>query len=226
MKIALLGKGKTGSKVLDVAASKGYEVVVFDSKNNPTISNLSGFDCIISFLSGDVFLSYLEILIHSGIPVVSGSTGFDWTPELLKKLSNLDVPWIHSNNFSLGMNIVKKMIQTLSLADSLFEDANFSIHEIHHTKKLDSPSGTAKAWAQWLDKDKPIEISAERTGDVIGFHQLTFTNNVEKITLIHEALDRKIFATGAVWSCEQIKNLEPGLHDFSSIVNKILTSHI
>lgn len=224
MKIALLGKGKTGSKVIEVANDKNYEVVIFDSKNIPNSSNLVGFDCIISFLSGEVFVNYIPMLTRTGIPVVTGSTGFEWSDDLKKMVQNSNAPWIHSNNFSLGMNIVKKMIQVLALADTLFDQSEFKIHEIHHTKKLDSPSGTAKSWASWLDK--PVSISAQRTGDVIGFHELTYSNNVEKITLSHEALDRKIFAAGAIWSAEQIKNLSPGLHDFSSIVNKILTSHI
>jgi 4-hydroxy-tetrahydrodipicolinate reductase len=222
MKIALLGKGKTGSKVVELAsAKKDIELTIFDSSNSPTRENLAGHDVILSFFTGDVFLQYIEEISASGICVVSGSTGFDWTPERISLVENSNSPWIHSNNFSLGMNIVKQMITILSKADALFENSDFTIHEIHHTKKLDAPSGTAKAWQNWLGHD--AEMTYERIGDVVGTHELTLKTDNEKIFLRHEALDRKIFAEGALWACEQVRDLKPGLHDFSTVAIKALT---
>jgi 4-hydroxy-tetrahydrodipicolinate reductase len=222
MKIALLGKGKTGSKVIELAKMRSdIELTVFDSSHSPTRSNLEGHDVILSFFTGDVFLQYIDEIAASGICVVSGSTGFDWTQERLELVNSSNSPWIHSNNFSLGMNIVKQMIDILSKANALFSHAEFKIHEIHHTKKVDAPSGTAKAWQNWLGHE--AEMTYDRHGDVVGTHELTLKTNNEEIFLRHEALDRKIFAEGALWACEQVKSLSPGLHDFSTVAIKALT---
>lgn len=220
MKIALLGKGKTGSKAMDLAKDKGYEITIFDSQNRPTRDTLAGHDVILSFLTGDIFLDYLPLLSEVKIPVVSGSTGFDWTTERINLVNDSQVPWIHANNFSLGMNLVKSMIQVLSKASTFYETPNYKIHEIHHTKKIDAPSGTAKAWESWLENQ--AEMTYERTGDVVGTHELTLETDNERITLKHEALDRKIFAEGALWACDQIKTLSPGLHDFSQVAIKAM----
>ncbi|OIQ17441.1 MAG: hypothetical protein BM556_11590 [Bacteriovorax sp. MedPE-SWde] len=221
MKIALLGKGKTGSKVIELAASNpDISLTIFDSNNRPTREKLQGHDVALSFLTGDIFLEYIEEISASGISVVSGSTGFDWTPERLELVSKSNSPWIHSNNFSLGMNIVKEMISILSKANALFQNSEFKIHEIHHTKKVDAPSGTAKAWKNWLGHE--AEMTYERTGDVVGTHELTLKTNNEEIFLRHEALDRKIFAEGALWACSQVNNLRPGLHDFSDVAKEAL----
>lgn len=222
MKIALLGKGKTGSKALELISQRDdLEVTIFDSKNTPTKSKLEGHDVVLSFLTGDIFLQYMDEISQSGICVVSGSTGFEWTPERLKLVTDSKAAWIHSNNFSLGMNLIKQMINILSKADALFSNSNFSIHEIHHTKKLDAPSGTAKAWQDWLGHDS--QMTYERIGDVVGTHELTLETDNEKIFLRHEALDRKIFAEGALWACDQVLRLEPGLHDFSNVALKALS---
>lgn len=223
MKIALLGKGKTGSKVVEVANEKKYSITIFDSKNHPTLEALQGHDVIISFLTGEIFSEYIPMLISTGIPVVTGSTGFTWDKKHEEEITRNNLKWIHSNNFSLGMNIVKNMIEALSIGANLFDEVKFNIHEVHHTKKLDAPSGTAKSWANWLNRD--CDITSERTGDVIGYHEITFDNGVEKIKLSHDALDRKIFAAGAIWSSEKINNLSPGLHHFSSVVKQFLENY-
>ncbi|EQC44331.1 4-hydroxy-tetrahydrodipicolinate reductase [Bacteriovorax sp. Seq25_V] len=217
MKIALLGKGKTGSKVIEILSESNspHTLTIFDSKNTPTKSNLAGHDVILSFLTGEVFVQYIEIISQTGIPVVTGSTGFEWNEERMSLVKNSNSPWIHSNNFSLGMTVVKKIISLLGKASKLFPEVDFKIHEVHHTKKLDAPSGTANAWGQWLDR--PVEITSDRIGDVIGVHELTLLTSNEKITLKHQALDRKLFAQGAIWACEKIVSLRPGLHDFSNV---------
>jgi 4-hydroxy-tetrahydrodipicolinate reductase len=225
MKIALLGKGKTGSKVVEICENRNdIELTVFDSTHLPTSSNLVGYDVILSFLTGEVFLEYLEIISRAGISVVTGSTGFDWTEERLEIIAQSNSPWIFSNNFSLGMTLVKQMIEVVAHAPKLFNEVDYKIHEVHHIKKVDAPSGTAKAWKEWLGQDS--EMTFERSGDVVGLHELTLDTPFEKITLKHEALDRKIFAQGALWACEQIKDLAPGLHDFSQVAKAKLIADI
>lgn len=221
MKLALLGKGKTGSKVIELIEQKSLpiEVSIFDSKTPITIDSLKGHDVILSFLPGDAFLEYREILKDSGIPVVTGSTGFSWEEGFQK---DLKAPWVYATNFSLGMNLVQQMIKTMSNAHKLFSDYSFNIHEVHHTKKLDAPSGTAITWRDWTGED--FEITSDRIGDVVGDHTLTFETPTEKITLRHEALDRKIFAEGALWATNKVLELEVGLYDFQEITLKELLS--
>ncbi len=222
-KLALLGTGKTGSHVLELAPSKGFEVVSFNSKNPPTAETLRECDVVMSFLPGDAFLGYVEMIVESKRPLVCGSTGFEWTQELRAKLEGHNLTWLFATNFALGMNIVHKMIDELARAKKLFSDYDFKMHEIHHTKKLDAPSGTALTWKKWLG-DK-VEITSERTGDVVGTHIMSFNSAFERITLTHESLDRKIFAEGALWAAQKLitdKNLSSGLHSFEDLTMKEL----
>ena len=116
------------------------------------------------------------------------------------------------------------MILKLNQATELFKDYNYKIHEVHHTKKLDAPSGTALSWNNWIE-DKAT-ITHERKGDVVGDHLISFCSPFEQIDLRHQALDRKIFAQGALWAAHYlVKNnqkLQPGVHLFEDITEKIL----
>ena len=219
MKIALLGAGKTGQKVAQLYPN----TVIFNTQNIPTKEKLCECDLVISFLAGDIFLEYIDLLIESKIPVVTGSTGFDWPENAIKSIQENKLIWVRAHNFSLGMNIVKNMIETISKATELYDDVKFNIHDIHHTKKLDAPSGTALSWQDWLDQD--AKITSERTGDVVGYHHLEMISSVEKIKVTHEALDRAIFAKGALWVAKKIYEKEftkTGLNNFSDIVNQFL----
>lgn len=218
MKIALLGQGKTGSKVLE---DQVHDVVAFDSKNPPTFEKLAAFDVVVSFLPGDVFKSYIPLLVETKLPVVTGSTGFEWPSELNETLKNKNIGWIYASNFSLGVAVVKQMLNKLSQAKAFFPQHETLIHEVHHTHKKDAPSGTALSMEEWMHEK--CSITSERTGDVIGFHELTFDTGSEKIKLSHEALDRKLFADGAIWSAEYlIKNKTIGLNSFQDIIERTL----
>jgi len=222
MKIALIGKGKTGGEIINLYPNE--LLAVFDSKNNVSVEKLRSCDVAVAFVSGDVLEKILPTLIEAKIPLVSGATGFTWSEETVKTLKENNLRWISGSNFSLGMRIVHQMIQKLNLAKKLFDEYEFDIHEIHHTKKLDAPSGTAISWNDWVGKS--AQITHERIGDVIGDHTITLTTPVEKISLRHEALDRKIFAKGALWAAKYIienkTDLAPGLHLFEEITNKII----
>ncbi|MBK22561.1 MAG: hypothetical protein CME70_01035 [Halobacteriovorax sp.] len=221
MKVAVLGKGKTGKKVIEKLGVHNQHTV-FDSTNPPTLEKLKGHDVIISFLPGEPFLNYLEILVDSKIPVVTGSTGFEWPSQIASKLVKNGTPWVRAHNFSLGMNLVHEMIKVLSKAEKLFEKPNFKIHEIHHIMKVDAPSGTALSWQDW-SKQK-CDITSARTGDVVGDHKLTVETETEDIIVQHQAKDRGIFAAGALWSAQKIIDgqVPAGLNDFSDIAIKEL----
>ena len=220
MKIALLGKGKTGSKVLEIATC---EIEFFDRINEPTLEKLIRHDVIISFLPGEAFESLLPMLIESRKPVVTGSTGFKWPANFDKTLQEKKLAWIHATNFSLGVVVLKQLIERLNKVDHLFEEKNYTIHEVHHTKKLDAPSGTALSMKEWLKA--PSEVTSERTGDVVGLHTLTLETPGEIIRLEHEAKDRRLFAEGALWAANYItKNrMEPGLHACQKVVETHLS---
>jgi len=223
MKIALLGKGKTGGEVLKLIRSRpDYSVTVCDRDNPPSKERLAGHDVIISFLPGDAFLDTIPELLETRIPVITGSTGFEWPggrTAFSDGLAQQGLTWVHAHNFSLGMNLMHEMIKILGMADSLYDEVNFSLHEIHHTGKKDAPSGTAISWKEWLGK--PVEITSERTGDVIGEHALTLATPFEQITISHSARDRQIFASGALWTAEQVLNNSqvagPGLHSLRDL---------
>jgi 4-hydroxy-tetrahydrodipicolinate reductase len=219
MKIALLGKGKTGSKVLELARS---EVEVFDSKNIPTYEKLIKHDVIISFLPGEAFHGLIPMLLETKKPVVTGSTGFSWPSDFDKTLREKGLTWIHATNFSLGVVVLKQLIERLHQVDHLFADRKLLIHEVHHTRKLDAPSGTALSMKEWLQE--PCEITSERTGDVVGLHTLTLETPGEIIRLEHEAKDRRLFAEGSLWAANYILNqkMGPGLFAFQKVVEKHL----
>jgi 4-hydroxy-tetrahydrodipicolinate reductase len=222
MRIALLGKGKTGGKVAELHSG---ECTVFDTSNPPTVEKLQGHDVIVSFLPGEPFSELIPMLIESKLPVITGSTGFDWPEDISDQLIKSDVAWVKAHNFSLGMNLMKQMIMNLSKAAELFKDFKFHIHEVHHTKKLDAPSGTAISWANWLGL--PNEITSERTGDVVGDHMMTLETATEKITIRHEALDRKIFAEGALWASAKVLEgyFPKGLNDFQTYIQDKIFSN-
>jgi len=224
MKYAILGSGKTGGKVVEIL--KDSDHTVFNSKNPVTVEKLIGHDVLISFVNGQVLLDHLEILIESGVPHVTGATGVKWPSDLDAKLKAANIKWMVATNFSLGMNLVKAMINCLGKAHKLFKDFEFKIHEVHHSQKLDAPSGTALSWKAWLGSPSDVPISSERVGNITGIHEVRLNTENEEIFLRHEAKDRKIFAEGAVWAAGQIvtdKNIQPGLHKFEDYAaDKIL----
>jgi 4-hydroxy-tetrahydrodipicolinate reductase len=216
MKIAILGRGKTGSKLIDLCHEQNHDTIVFHRDNPFTVEGLKGSEVIISFLPGVALAQYLPILEEARIPVVSASTGHDF--------SNVkNIAWIQGHNFSLGMNLVHHMINCLQKADKLFNPLpSFAIHEVHHTKKLDAPSGTALSWQRWLGFK--ANVTSERIGDVVGEHKLTLTTGNETITVQHKAHDRTIFAEGALWSAHYLltKQIQPGFYWFEDLITQEL----
>ncbi len=217
MRIALLGKGKTGSKILELKKS---DITVFDSQNRPTLEKLKNCDVAISFLPGHAFLEYIPLLLDSKLPMVIGSTGVEFPVELDTQLKERKMAWIYGSNFSLGVVLTKILIEKMNDYLGLFNERSFSLHEIHHTKKLDAPSGTALSMASWVDDN--VQITSERTGDVVGHHALTLRTPREEITIAHEALDRSLFAEGALRASELLnqKKLPFGLHNFQEVMQK------
>jgi len=221
MKVALLGTGKTGSKVLELL--DGRDVTGFTAPNPPTLKSLQDHDVAISFLPGPALLEYIELLVESGLPLASGSTGFDWPEGIDARLKDKGMAWITASNFSLGMNLVYGMLKVLSKAPQLFDDFEFKLHEIHHVHKRDQPSGTSLSWQKWVGQ--PVDITSARDGDNPGDHRITLVTPYEDISVQHQAKDRRIFAQGALWAAQKLTKgeIEPGLHNLQDIMKKELS---
>jgi 4-hydroxy-tetrahydrodipicolinate reductase len=218
MKISVIGTGKTGSSIVELL---GADAVPFNSTHPPTAENLSKTDAAIIFVPADAAGEISEVLIKSGIPAVWGTTGYAWPETLPDKVKSAGAQWVIGSNFSMGMNLIRKAIRILGSGSSLLSDAEFHIHEVHHTGKKDAPSGTALSWKEWLGQD--AHISSDRQGDVKGIHSLHIKTKYESITLKHEAHSRKLFAEGAVWTAKYLLDhpyIDPGVYTFASIFDK------
>jgi 4-hydroxy-tetrahydrodipicolinate reductase len=223
MNIAILGRGKTGSHVANLCVQRNIPHEVFHSENQLTKEGLTEKDILISFIPGPVLLQYIDLILEAKIPIISGSTGADFPENLDLKLKENKQTWIQGHNFSLGMNIVSRMIEVLGQTTSLYEDEwEAKIHEVHHTKKLDAPSGTALRFKEWFGN--AAEITSERTGDVVGHHEITFKTPFETITMTHEAHTRALFAHGALWAAEKVleRKSNPGFTWFEELAQKEL----
>lgn len=223
MKIALFGRGKTGGEVLKMASDQNCDVLNFHSECHPTPQQLADCDVIISFIPGPALAKYLPLILEARKPVISGSTGYEWPEELKNELSTKGILWIQGHNFSLGMNLIHNMITMLKKAPKIFgEEYTAKIHEVHHTKKLDAPSGTALRWKEWLEL--PSEVTSDREGDVVGLHTLELATSNETITLTHNANNRGLFAAGALWAARYaLKNNDLiGFHWFEDLTHKEL----
>lgn len=220
IRLGLLGAGRTGSKVIELYGAEN--ITVFDEKHLPTAEALKQNDVLISFLPGPALAGYFDMIIDSGVPLATGSTGFDWPDDIDARLKQKNVAWITASNFALGMNLVHGMIKVMAKAPDLFDKFDFKLHEIHHVHKKDHPSGTALTWQKWLGQD--VDFSFQRQGDNPGDHKLTLSTEFEDITVQHQSKDRKIFASGAIWTAQKLaeSKISPGLHHLSDIMQREL----
>lgn len=221
MNIAVIGTGKTGGKVVELLGEEC--VAAFDSQNPPTVEKLRKADAAIIFVPGDAVPDIIDVVLEAGIPAAWGSTGNDWPKEMEQKVKAKNTRWLQATNFSLGMNIIRKSIEAISAGSDILKDPEFHIHEVHHTDKKDAPSGTALSWKEWLDKE--AEVTSAREGDVKGIHELTLKTATEEITLKHKALDRALFAEGAIWAARQLVNnskMEDGICTFGQLFDQVM----
>ncbi len=225
MKIGLIGKGKTGSKIIELIEQdqsySQHSLSVYSKSNPPTLLSLREVDVIICFIPGEEFLKICPMLFETNRPVVTGSTGVQFSDELNSKVKDLKLRWIHGTNFSLGMVVIERLLSELNRAKKLFNQHDVYLHEIHHTKKLDAPSGTALSMREWINSPEVV-ITHEREGDVVGTHQLKFDTPFESISIEHFAKNRTIFAIGALTAAgwlidDHSKSISYGISKFSDI---------
>ena len=217
MKIALLGYGKMGQVIERIALERGHEIILKKDENN-TFDGLPNADVAIDFSVPTAAVENISNCFHANVPVISGTTG--WL-EHYDKMTELCVAknggFISSSNFSLGVNIFFEINEYLAKIMSKFDSYSVEMEEIHHTQKLDAPSGTAislakgvienSSYTEWtLENPKPkqIHIETKRIGTVPGTHTVTYNSAVDAIEIKHTAHNREGFALGAVIAAEWI----------------------
>lgn len=215
MKIALLGYGKMGKVIEKLALEKGH-TIVFTSGRNTEKADLSDADVAIEFSSPEVAVKHITQCFEQNVPVVCGTTG--WLKDYDKVLNmcrESDGSFIYASNFSIGVNIFFELNQKLAKIMAKHKNYKASIEEIHHTQKLDAPSGTAITLAEGIIQnteynswklneadDTEIPIIAKRIGDVKGTHIINYNSAVDTISISHEAHSREGFALGAILAAE------------------------
>ncbi|HLK31307.1 MAG TPA: 4-hydroxy-tetrahydrodipicolinate reductase [Puia sp.] len=224
MKIALIGYGKMGKAIEEIALQRGHEIVLkIDISNTDefTQENISKADAAIEFSSPHSAFDNVMKCLQFKIPVVCGSTGWLEKYEEAKKycLDN-NGAFLYSSNYSIGVNIFFALNKYLAELMSSQDNYDVSMTEIHHTQKRDAPSGTAitladdilkkikrkKAWVNHIsDNEEELEIISERIDPAPGTHQIKYSSAIDDIEIVHTAHSRMGFATGAVLAAEFIK---------------------
>lgn len=231
MKIALLGYGKMGKIIEQIAISRGHEIVIKASRDSKY--NITDADVAIEFSVPSAAMENISNCIKHHIPVVSGTTGWLENYEEMIKLCNIEQgAFLYASNFSLGVNLFFELNRYLAKMMSQFKQYDATIEEIHHTQKLDKPSGTAITLAQgiinehevynhWkLDESgtESIPIYAKRLPEVPGTHTISYVSNVDTISISHEAHNRNGFALGAVMAAEWILG-KKGVFSMKDVLN-------
>jgi 4-hydroxy-tetrahydrodipicolinate reductase len=229
MRILVLGVGKTGKLVAEVAAERGHSVNVLDATENKngaalTAPFVAGFDVIIDFTTPEAVISNMRACLAVGAKMVIGTTGwYDKLHDMRALAERRGASLLYGTNYSIGVQIMielaKKMTDALKNAGY-----TFSIAETHHESKLDAPSGTALTLRDAVQTiagvDRDILIDAKRTGDVAGIHTLIAQGPSDRITLTHESASRRAFAEGAVRAAEWLSTRE-GIYDLQDVFDKL-----
>ena len=216
MKIALVGYGKMGKIIDEIATKRGHEVVA-RLNETPTKENLNNPDVVIEFSSPESAFGNIKFCLENKIPVVAGTTGWlEKKPEVEKIALENETGFLYGSNFSLGVNLFFALNEKLAEMMSPFQnDYSCQLEEIHHIHKLDAPSGTAisiaegifkhsdfKSWKLVETKGTELGITAIREGEVPGTHSVFYRSEVDEIEIKHTAFNRNGFAVGAVIAAE------------------------
>ncbi|GAA4290463.1 4-hydroxy-tetrahydrodipicolinate reductase [Aestuariibaculum suncheonense] len=232
MKIALLGYGKMGKTIEQIAIKRGHEIVLKVDKNDDAY-DITQADVAIDFSIPTVAFNNISNCLNNGVPVISGTTG--WLQDYNKAVALCEEKqgaFIYASNFSLGVNIFFELNKILAKMMNTLKQYNVTMEEIHHTQKLDAPSGTAITLAEgiienhsgydnWkLDEaaEKSLPIVAKRIEDVPGTHTINYESEVDTITIEHTAHNRQGFALGAVIAAEWIIG-KKGIFNMNDVLN-------
>jgi 4-hydroxy-tetrahydrodipicolinate reductase len=231
MKIALLGYGKMGKTIEKIAVDKGHKIVakISASKDLPELKKA---EVAIDFSIPEAAVQNISACFNAGIPVVSGTTG--WLEEYEKVLNlcqSRNGSFLYASNFSIGVNIFFELNKKLAEMMATHTNYKIAIEEIHHTQKLDAPSGTAislakdiidkttyKNWKLDAASANEIPINALRIDDVKGTHTVSYTSEIDTLSIKHEAHSREGFAMGALLAAEWLKD-KKGIYSMKDVLN-------
>ena len=237
MKIALIGYGKMGKEIEKVALERNHTIVRIFSEEKPFLEATEiDADVAIEFTAPHLAVPHIEHCLQLNLPAVVGTTGWDTSlPRIKRATKNHNGSVLYASNFSLGVNLFFEMTKKFS---RLMEAHDYkpSITEIHHTEKLDQPSGTAITTAEYILQElktlnewelndstskiylDKLPIISKRIENVPGTHEVRFSSDIDELTLTHSANNRKGFAIGAVIAAEWILN-KKGLFTMSDVLN-------
>lgn len=232
MKIAILGYGKMGRIIEEFAIERGHKIVLkvnVDNIDELSIANLKHADVAIDFSTPDSVLRNIEICFEAGVPVVVGTTGwYGRLQEVKDKCMNGNNTLLYASNFSIGVNVFFFVNKVLAKIMNRYPQYEVQVEEIHHTEKLDSPSGTAMTIAEgileqldrkneWVNeligtgndiivKPEQLLVESHRIKEVPGTHTVIYSSEVDDIEFKHKAHSRAGFALGAVLAAEWLED--------------------
>ena len=222
MKILLLGAGKTGSLVAEVARERGHEIEVLRSSDNRHASalinkRLDPTDVILDFTTPDCVLDNIRACVAAGKNMVVGTTGwYSQVPMIRAEVVAQNTGFMYGSNFSIGVNLFFDLVRTA--APALQHQYSPHIYERHHVQKKDAPSGTALTIQGLLQQNSnfEIEVTSFREGEVVGMHEVVLDSVDDTIYLCHDAKSRRGFAEGAVRAAEWMAG-KKGFYNFQDI---------
>lgn len=224
MRLALIGYGRMGHEIEEAALKRKHDInLIIDIDNAADLNsnNLANVDAVIEFSFPESAFANIRTCLENRVPVVSGTTG--WLKDYEKAVSlceQFDTSFIHSSNFSIGVNLLFWLNSELAKHMKRYPDYSVSIEEIHHVKKLDAPSGTAITLAEGIEAVHPgydgwcmegkspgnsIPVRSLREGTVPGTHTVSWDSLIDTLSLKHESRNRKGLALGAVIAAEYIQ---------------------
>lgn len=226
MKILLVGAGKTGKLVAEVARELGHEVDVLRSSENRhasglTREKLAPIDVVIDFTTPDCVLENIRACVAAGKSMVVGTTGwYSEIPKVRVEVEKRGTGFVYGSNFSIGVNIFFDLVQ--AAAPALQHQYLPHIYERHHAHKKDAPSGTAVTIQGLLQQnsDLEIEVTSFREGEVVGMHEVVLDSPHDTVYLCHDAKSRRGFAEGAVRATEWLAG-KKGFFDFKDIWREV-----
>jgi len=224
MKILVLGKGKTGSLVAEIARDRGHSVQAVDVNDNQngaalTAERLAGVDAVIDFTAPEAAVANITAVLKAGGRIVVGTTGWYQNLPALRELVKEKGALLYGTNFSIGVQKLFKL--TAALAQ--LEGYQFSIDETHHVTKLDAPSGTALTLKEIILQSRPdavVEVTSHRIADAKGEHRVTAKSDVDVLEVRHDANSRRGFALGAVRGAEWVAGKQ-GCWEFREIFDEL-----
>jgi len=229
VKLALIGSGAMGQLVASLARKGGDEIgVVFSSSNTgQTVeefsAHLKGHDAAIDFSIANAVLKNVEACARARVPLVEGTTGWSQHDRAKQLVAEYDAALVYGANFSVGMNIFYRIVQTASDCFAKIDQYAPFIEEAHHSRKRDAPSGTALRLSELMKEryQRGIPIASTRAGYIPGTHRVGFDSEADQVLLTHAARSRQGFASGALLAAHWIVGRK-GVFEFGEVIDEIV----